>query len=596
MLPPALALSTSRASLSSMAFSSNVYFWLKDNYFDSSSEVKPLLHTWSLSLEEQFYVIWPPIIAFFSRKHGLVLGFLAGISVVLSFILDKLHPSFSFFQLPTRLFQFAAGALVAVYFPSGMLSMQRRYLCDTIVFNSLAALFFCYKYVPTPVPPFVSPWVAVLASTLVAVRHGFISSVILSHPLVGTIGKLSYSAYLVHWPLYVFALFLRNALHQPVVHPGILLCLTFLLAKFLQKAIEDPVRRGQRRLLFWVIVSVTFIFSLCGQLSQGFQFRIFKPTLPNKERPLRQRSMRRFCLDYNKSRSSGSENVDWNGCRVGDLEGTEAPYVVVGDSFAHQMLPGLHVVGKKRREYYRVIFRNACPFYTDTHKVPPYDARVRLRDTPGKPCGTAHRRRWDAVKRLPRNTTFIVANHWIWRDEASPYNVERQIEMLRNMTEEMRSLGNDVIYPIEPPGLHKSENWLFECTDMLALPLGRTLRALRWFKKNVGCIDPSSRLRPYLGRTWHADGYRRVSKELNVTLIDVHKELCLDGNDTITSESSEQIDYPCRLPVHWEENEDTLKDIGYSRDGHHLSVVGSLWMADLYERALIEHEKSRRKR
>ncbi|MDA9194804.1 acyltransferase [Burkholderiales bacterium] len=100
-------------------FASNVHFWLTSGYFDTASELKPLLHTWSLAVEEQYYVLFPLflMLAWELGKKWIIslLIIVAIVSVSAAQYGSTNHPSFSFYVLPTRAFEILIGALISLY-------------------------------------------------------------------------------------------------------------------------------------------------------------------------------------------------------------------------------------------------------------------------------------------------------------------------------------------------------------------------------------------------------------------------------------------------------------------------------------------------
>ena len=99
-------------------YNSNFYFWRYGNGYFESSQIRPLLHTWSLSVEEQFYFLFPPLLYFlykyFKKKQILVIGFLTLLSLITSIILTNSHSEASFYLLPTRAWELGAGVLLSL--------------------------------------------------------------------------------------------------------------------------------------------------------------------------------------------------------------------------------------------------------------------------------------------------------------------------------------------------------------------------------------------------------------------------------------------------------------------------------------------------
>ncbi|HWW72406.1 MAG TPA: acyltransferase, partial [Duganella sp.] len=108
----------SKSALANIGAVSNVYFWKSANYFSSSAELKPLMMTWSLSVEEQFYLFFPPVLLLIRRYRwntGAALAALTAASLLASVWMTSRNPSTAFFLLPSRAWELGVGALLAHY-------------------------------------------------------------------------------------------------------------------------------------------------------------------------------------------------------------------------------------------------------------------------------------------------------------------------------------------------------------------------------------------------------------------------------------------------------------------------------------------------
>lgn len=196
------------ALLHSILSVSNFYFWSESGYFDTGAHLKPLLHTWSLSVEEQFYLFWPSIFYLLvtSTKKNIapVFIFITGIiSFYLSVLWVKNDPTAAFYLAPFRVFEFAIGAIMVwlVDCPP-----KRKYFLEPIFLIGMALILYpIFTYTPeTPFPgknaliPCIGTALLIYSGTA---KYG---GRLLNNRLAVGIGLISYSLYLIHWPVIVF--------------------------------------------------------------------------------------------------------------------------------------------------------------------------------------------------------------------------------------------------------------------------------------------------------------------------------------------------------------------------------------------------------
>lgn len=181
----------------------NVFFWLEAGYFDAASETKPLLHKWSLSVEEQFYLIWPAtliLLTMLGRTMTLVgLVILCIISVTAALAYLPYDPSAVFYLTPFRIHQFGIGAIIALV---GWLPANR--FSSVVAFAAVTGIIILSNFVDGTSPYLLSAILPAVFAGLVLLtsRSAFSNSVLASLPAVW-IGKRSYSLYLAHWPIIV---------------------------------------------------------------------------------------------------------------------------------------------------------------------------------------------------------------------------------------------------------------------------------------------------------------------------------------------------------------------------------------------------------
>jgi peptidoglycan/LPS O-acetylase OafA/YrhL len=281
MLPADLtAFSQSAASVA--AFASNILFWRWSGYFDAPSALRPLLHTWSLAVEEQFYLIYPLLfLASWRSSKRRTVAYL-GAALVLSlaaaqyFVLDR--PFFAFFLLPTRAWELLLGALAAVW-----LSQHTEPRATTLwsQIAGLAGLGLIAASVlrfssATPDPSLctLAPTLGAALVVLFATERSWAGRLLGSAPLV-RIGLVSYGAYLWHHPLLAFARLARWDLASPLVVCSLLggvAALAWTSYAWLERPVRDRRRFTRRQVFLWGALGSATVAAcgVVGTVSSGF--------------------------------------------------------------------------------------------------------------------------------------------------------------------------------------------------------------------------------------------------------------------------------------------------------------------------------------
>ncbi len=227
---------------------SNFFFWGESGYFDAASATKPLLHTWSLSVEEQFYLVWPALIVFVIAPMGaigrsIVLCVIAAASAVACVHFVSIDQAATYFLMPFRMYEFAVGASIILWQRLPVASALRG--APGFLAGILLVAYSVVSFKETM--PFPYLWAAI-PSIGAALLIGSTSRwrKILELPLLVYIGRVSYSLYLVHWPVWVFYGAMNIAAPTPI-EQATLLGVTFVVSAALFHLIEDPLRRGRIR-------------------------------------------------------------------------------------------------------------------------------------------------------------------------------------------------------------------------------------------------------------------------------------------------------------------------------------------------------------
>jgi peptidoglycan/LPS O-acetylase OafA/YrhL len=444
------------SAIAQALLAANIYFWRTTNYFGGANDEKPLLHTWSLAVEEQFYMFFPLILVFllrraeFRRPQVLVATLLVGLVVSLGVAVwgVKHQPYATFFLLPTRAWELTCGALVAVL-PATAMPMSRRVregaswlgfaaIClpvclydDNTPFPGLAALPPCFGTA-------LLIWANATGLRLADDGQPSTLQRLLSVRPIVFIGLISYSLYLWHWPVMAFSSYWKTAPFALGLRWGFV-GVSFALAVLSWRYIETPFRQktvcGSRRKIFGFSVASTMLVCVAG-----FCFTFFHgipERLPKAARAIfddfvaRQVQAKANLPSANPTKTADIINNTLP--RLGGGNASAPPqFLVWGDSHANVALPAFDSWGKQNQ-----ISGCSAVFFSTPPLV---DEAYRLKDE-AKDAGEIGVAVVAYVKRNKIPYTFLVA---YWSLYESGVGKARLVASLNRTIQALEAVGTKV--------------------------------------------------------------------------------------------------------------------------------------------------------
>jgi peptidoglycan/LPS O-acetylase OafA/YrhL len=354
-----------RSLVYTAAFASNVGFWRELGYFDVGAEQKPLLHLWSIAVEEQFYLLFPAILLLVSgRSWARALAVVSAIlvaSFVFSLYAVKHGPAFAFYMLPSRAWELMLGAVFAIGRFRAPPRAAREALAALGVALIAASVALYTKATPFPGVAALLPCMGTALVIYAGQSPNTVNAALGTRPLV-FIGLISYSLYLWHWPLFVFARDLWG--HDPDAgETAGLIAAAFALAALSWRYVERPFRARTFRPARWKLLGGALramaLTAACGAavlLDRGVPQR-FSPQVRRILAGVQDFDPRAVaCFGM-----TGADVRAGRLCRIGDLSAKTPSFVLWGDSHAGAILPAVDAVA--RREHRAGIFAatDSCP-------------------------------------------------------------------------------------------------------------------------------------------------------------------------------------------------------------------------------------------
>lgn len=360
-----------RSAAAVVTFTSNVFFWFRTGYFDPAASEKPLLHTWSLAVEEQFYLVlpvalWALWLAARGRRFAwpaLLVG-LALASFALSIWLMKSGRSATaFFLSPPRAWEFLIGGIVAAEgFPAPRLALTRSVARGAALIMLAIAIFGLRQGPGFPGFDALTPCVG--AALFIWSGIGVPSVSRPAYAPLGTVrffGLISYSLYLWHWPLFIFAHFAKDGLvldaADKLVLFGVTVAIAFLSWRFVERPFRArtlvPTRRGA--------FAVAGVASVCLLVVGALGFAL--GGMPSSADRIARQLESYQSYDYSSLYRSGTcfrPNGGVFGADCLSLAAGKTNWLLWGDSFAAHYYHGLRKVADQREIHLLQATQAAC--------------------------------------------------------------------------------------------------------------------------------------------------------------------------------------------------------------------------------------------
>ena len=412
--------------VSSALFVMNFALSKEGGYFDFAAERKPLLHLWSLSIEEQFYLVWPLLLCLIGKRKrtlGVFLLAMGCASFSASLFFAHHNSAGAFYNPLGRAWELVVGSALSY------LAMFHPRILSRVRYATPVGLFLiAVSFVWLGNESHFNPVLALLptlgaALILIAPPSGGLKKWVLRNKAMVWIGLISYPLYLWHWPLLSFAR-MASDLEPPVQERLNLLAISFALAAVTYFIVERPVRKSKRaRSVTLGLVSAMIALGALG----GFTY--YKNGFVH---PLAMEQAPQFIIDQ-KVWDKWKVDVRAPGCHILDeLISSHAPLctdltrprvLLWGDSHAASIYPGLHALQEHRQFGITELTTTGCPPFLD-------------RVTPHPLCSSINKK---IVASLPELDPDIIILHAVWIHDRYNWSVTDALESLRKILDEIKS-------------------------------------------------------------------------------------------------------------------------------------------------------------
>lgn len=538
---PSDAEMVAESGLWSLLSLANVYFWLFENtsYFAAASNEKPLLHLWSLGVEEQFYILWPAILLVtYKLGHGKyffsIFGFFSIASFLFGEYLYSFDPSFVYYMLPTRAGELLIGALLAQFiFKRGAIEFPKKVVLFTSltgVILAFSSLFFISEEDVFPglmaIPPTLGTAMLIFSGHY---GNSLPTRMLKLRPMIW-VGVISYSAYLWHWPLLAFYRYGYSEVTN--VSGASIFILTILLAWLSYRYIETPFRYSQRKatqvfIRQYILPSGLIAFiALLSMKIDGYGFRWVSEDYKTESLAIRDETRPAYHFDYVcQSQIITDHDINNSKCVIGGGGKITPDVILWGDSNAAHYIGIIGAFAKEAGFSFRNLQIGSCP---------PIDVDA-FNFTTAKRVSDCRKSRAITLSAIDDYKVVIVSANWVSYQERSDKFLDAFFKTVQSIVDK----GQKVILIGKAPVIHSY--------DRLCIEKAISFPFVSCYVSPVPLVRDVSEVNEMLKKF--------ATDNIHVEYYDFNKYLCPNGLCTVYNESGKTIYYDSShlaLPASWE--------------------------------------------
>lgn len=397
---------------------SNIFFANSSGYFDNSSEINPLLHTWSLAVEQQFYLVWPFIILISYKINKKITPYVIFLISIISLIgsqwaTENMQVE-GYYWTPFRIFELALGGVLFFVLKNIKLNTISKEIM--MFFGVIIIIFSAITFTPSTLFPGINAMFPVIGALLCIASHDAkYCGVIVNNKFSVGLGLISYSVYLIHWPLivlYKYWVFRDLTILEKIS----IFALSFLIAYYMYVHIENKYRKVKLKeiskkslILYSSLLLSVFLFFISYQYD-GFKFRVSKKQFVEITDP------KEFHNKY-----FGGYKYKQGENTLGDKN--EKPIaILMGDSFARQLASAIDNDLVEKKQSIIAYFSDGC-----------FVSKEYTRLWSGKPKSECYKTYENAIEKASSyNIPIIYSQRWIGYKEVIGNNKGTQVKFIHD--------------------------------------------------------------------------------------------------------------------------------------------------------------------